>query len=137
MIAYNMVVKFDVWINEKFFEWRGKSHKNVTEFAAYIGVTRQVLEKWMTNKSVPSTQSLQKLAIHYPEVYGIMGLEPPDPLARFPEEVKESLGPVLGELQDALDGLAARGISADSPEGVRIFTKILESHGIKTSEKSG
>jgi transcriptional regulator with XRE-family HTH domain len=87
------IVNFGEWIWEKFYEWRGKSTKGVSEFAKHLGVKQPTVSAWMKGEYGPRGENLKRIAEKYPDVYAVLGLPMPeqatDPdLARLDEMAK-------------------------------------------------
>lgn len=77
---------FSEWINQKFVDWQAKQgrRKTVEEFAAYIGVSRPLLNMWLNGNKKPGTGNTELLAeIFGNDVYDVLGLPRPNPLLQI------------------------------------------------------
>jgi transcriptional regulator with XRE-family HTH domain len=70
-------VTFKEWIWEKFYEWRGKTTRGVSEYAKYLEVKQPTVSAWMKGEYGPRGENLKKLAEKYPDVYDALGLPVP------------------------------------------------------------
>ena len=77
---------FPKWLEQRFLAWQNQQgmRKTLDEFAAYLGVGRQILSAWLNGTRSPSPESLRLLAAKLgPEVYDALDLERPDPDLAF------------------------------------------------------
>lgn len=68
------------WLTKKFLEWQTQSgeKKTVTEFADFLGVSRDTLNKWFNGQRRPRGTNVDVLAAKLgPEIYDILGLRRP------------------------------------------------------------
>lgn len=71
------------WLEKHFIKWQsdlGES-RTVTDFAAYLGVSRDSLNNWINRGSKPERYSVDILAAKLDDltIYSLMGLPEPDP----------------------------------------------------------
>jgi len=90
------------WLTKQFLAWQKQTEKRqtVTSFAAYLGVSRDVLNQWMNGRRKPSGQSVELLAEKLgDEVYDVLGIARPDPRlqaimklwGRLSDEIRQGL----------------------------------------------
>ena len=111
---YNVVVDFKEFINDKYVVWRGKGRASISEFARYIGVSQQVLNRWINDGYTPSARYLPKLAEKFPDVYEVLGLPTPG-LSEFnslPVDVQHA---ILEAWSAAEARMAKKGTTLKSP----------------------
>lgn len=124
---------FHDWINQKFVEWRGKTRKTVTDFAAYVGVSQQVMTGWMKpGGTLPSPNNIKKLVKRFGlETYDVLDLQRPG------ERIsRNQLPPAFRDRLDRAEAdvnaeLARRGLTGEMPEAERITIEIFERYGFK------
>ena len=119
--------KFSEYIKKKFFEWRGKTEKNWSDFALYVNVSQQTMNSWKQGnlKKVPDHENLDKLVrIFGEEVYHAVNI--PRPLDQLPPELRSMLESALLEIGKSYE---SAGVSPDSPEGLALASAILNKHG--------
>jgi len=125
---------FSDWITGKYIQWRGPkigAESTISAYARYIGVSQQVMSDWMKKdgKIPRSTAHINILAKHYPDVYGILGLEPPAPdLDYLPDDFRRRLQSAMSETEAAL---RERGLTGSDPEAVTITIQIFEKWGFR------
>jgi len=77
-----MTENFPNWVTRKFVEWQATlgKRKTIDEFAAYIGISRPLLNMWMNGNRKPGSENIKLLAeIFGAEVYDALNLPRPDP----------------------------------------------------------
>jgi transcriptional regulator with XRE-family HTH domain len=78
---------FADWLTKKFVEWQAKigKRKTLDDFAAYIGVSRPLINLWMNGtKSRPGPENIKILAeIFGYEIYDILKIPRPHPLQLY------------------------------------------------------
>jgi transcriptional regulator with XRE-family HTH domain len=77
-----MSYTFPSWITRQFVQWQAKQgeRKSIDEFAAYIGVSRPLLNMWMNGNRKPGTENIKLLSqIFSDEVYDVLDLPRPNP----------------------------------------------------------
>lgn len=91
------MVKFSDWITRKYLEWQADSgeRKTIEEFAAYLGVSRPLLNMWMNgNITKPGRQNIKMLVqIFGLEVYDAIGEKRPNPYLHRIEQIFENIPP--------------------------------------------
>ncbi len=95
-IRYNRLVTFAEYIESKYLEWQRTQGKRKTleQFAAYIGVSRPLLNMWMNGHRTPGLENVHLLAeIFGNEVYDITGYEQPNPYLQKINRLFEKLTP--------------------------------------------
>ncbi len=92
------------WFNKHFVDWQAKTGKRQTldTFAAYLGVSRSTLSKYMNGNSRPGGQEfIEKIAEKLgPEIYDLIDKPRPDPdltyiIRRWGELSKETRRAIL------------------------------------------
>ena len=70
---------FRSWFWGKFEEWRRGTTNGPTAFARYLGIAQyQSVSDWLNGRYKPKSQEhIAKIADKFPDVYEILGLEPP------------------------------------------------------------
>jgi len=129
---YNKLMDFKTWINEKFIIWRGNSRASITDFARYLDVSQQTLDKWMNQSFTPSTRSLPKVAAKFPDVYSVLGLSGPVvPVSVWLSELPPDKRRVFAEAwEEALGYISDAGVEIDTPKGADIINKVLARYGL-------
>lgn len=88
-MMYYVATKTEVsdWLEQKFLEWRASNRNRragVTQFAEYLGLSRDVLNSYLSRGSKPDGENLEKIAGKLgDEIYALVGKTPPDPLLRM------------------------------------------------------
>jgi Helix-turn-helix. len=88
---------FSDWITKKYLDWQAEAgkRKTIEEFAAYIGVSRPLLNMWMNGDipkpGTPNIKLLEK--IFGPEIYDALGLPRPNVYLQKISEIFEKLSP--------------------------------------------
>ena len=95
-------------------------------FSEHLGVSRQVLEKWLNKGSVPELAQVVKIAAHYPEVYKVMDIDPPLSRDQLPPNFATLVDNAKAEAEAELSRL---GLASGSKEGLKIATAIFEKYG--------
>lgn len=88
--------KFSDWITLKFVEWQAKEgkRKTIEEFAAYLGVSRPLLNMWMNGNKKPGQTNIKILAeIFDNDIYDILELPRPNPYQQRINKVWEFIPP--------------------------------------------
>jgi transcriptional regulator with XRE-family HTH domain len=96
------MMKFSDWITRKFLEWQANEgrRKSIEDFAAYIGVSRPLLNMWMNGNKKPGKENIKLLAeIFGNEIYDILDLPRPNPYLQklnrlwenLPEEIQKKI----------------------------------------------
>lgn len=73
---------FPNWINRQFVLWQAEQgkRKTIDEFAAYIGISRPLLNMWLNGNRKPGTENIKLLEeIFGMEVYDALDLPRPNP----------------------------------------------------------
>ncbi len=75
--------KVALWLENKFREWRAQQSSRkagITQFAEYLGVSRNTINNWMLKGQRPEGENVQRIAEKLGvEIYDILGLHRPDP----------------------------------------------------------
>jgi len=74
--------EFSEWITRMFVEWQANQgrRKTVEEFAAFVGVSRPLMNMWMNGNKKPGRENVKILAETFgAEIYDILGIPRPDP----------------------------------------------------------
>jgi|GEM_PF-6379234 len=75
--------KVAIWLDSKFREWRAQQlsrRAGITQFAEYLGVSRNTLNNWMLKGQTPAGENVQRIAEKFGlEIYDLLGLQRPDP----------------------------------------------------------
>jgi transcriptional regulator with XRE-family HTH domain len=83
MLQYKkMSYTFPNWINFQFVQWQAKQgeRKTIQEFAAYLGVSRPLLNMWMNGNRKPGIENIKILAeIFGNDIYDALDLPRPNP----------------------------------------------------------
>lgn len=132
------LMEFSEWISKKYAEWRGDAFGNdrsVSQFAALLGVKQVSLSEWMNGKYAPkSQQHINRIAVYYPDVYEVLGLDPPpDELSCVPEPYRSRISAALAEIRRRL---LDRSLSPDSPEAESIAIETFKEFGLMWSKTS-
>lgn len=142
LVCYNPDMAFDrltfiSFIKSKFYEWRGHSDKNWSEYADHVGIPQATMASWKNGylKRRPEAENQQKLINLYgPEAYSALGLPVPevDPaLADLPADLRDRYRAALLEIGTTL---AKRSINPESPEARQISTDILSKYELIVSD---
>lgn len=119
-------VDFKDWFWDKFNEWRGKTTNGPVAFARYLDIKPQYVSSWLSGKYRPrKLEHIAVLAEHYPDVYDVLGMEPPNNQAAF-ESLPPDLRAAYLEVQAALVGL-----DPTSAEAVNKVIEIMGKYGYK------
>ena len=81
-------MRFPEYLETKFLEWQTKQGKRKTleEFAAFLGVSRPLLNMWMNGSRKPGKENVRLLsAVFGLGIYEILDLPKPDPLYAYTE----------------------------------------------------
>jgi transcriptional regulator with XRE-family HTH domain len=91
----NLMTSFTKFLEKKYLEWQMKEgRKTLEEFADYLGVGRQILSHWLSDKRNPGMESVRQLADKLGlEVYDALELPRPD-------EDLFNISALWGELND-------------------------------------
>lgn len=89
------MMKFPEWITQKYLEWQAQQgkRKTVEEFAAYLGVSRPLINMWMNgDKPRPGTANIKLLAeIFGNEIYDVLDLPRPDAFMTYIQKTSPNL----------------------------------------------
>lgn len=108
------------WLTDGFLRWQlasGEKH-TVTEYAAYLGVSRDTLNKWMNGTRTPTGLYVRQLAEKLgPEIYDVLKLARPEP----PNHRAVELNKLFSELTDSEqeETLAALRLAAKKKQSAR------------------
>jgi transcriptional regulator with XRE-family HTH domain len=87
---------FSDWITRQFVEWQAKqgTRKTLEEFAAYIGVSRPLLNMWMNGNKKPGRENVKLLSeIFGYEIYDVLELPRPNIYLQKINQLFERLSP--------------------------------------------
>jgi transcriptional regulator with XRE-family HTH domain len=88
---------FPDWITKKFLDWQSQQgkRKTIDDFAAYIGVSRPLLNQWMNgNIPRPGRENISRLSeIFGVEIYDALELPRPNPLLQRLSIIWENIPP--------------------------------------------
>jgi transcriptional regulator with XRE-family HTH domain len=88
---------FSDWITKKFLNWQAEvgKRKTIDDFAAYLGISRPLLNMWMNgDKPKPGPGNIKLLAeIYGPEIYEVLGIPRPNPYLQIITEAFEDIPP--------------------------------------------
>ena len=104
------------WIEGRYIDWQRdrKKRGTLTDFAAWMGVSRNLLNNWINRKQTPEGASVALLASKLgPEIYSIVGMTPPDPRL---QAIEKRWGKLSEEAKNALSADAERYASVQ-PDG--------------------
>ena len=93
------------WIEQKLVQWRSKQttrKAGVTHFAAYVGISRDVMSSYLDKGVRPSGKNLEQIGevLGY-EIYDLLGLERPDPWVKRMEKLFDGLSPEARDKAEA------------------------------------
>jgi len=77
-----MTYNFPEWINRQFVLWQADQgkRKTIEEFAAYLGISRPLLNMWMNGNRKPGAENIKLLEeVFGLEVYDALDLPRPNP----------------------------------------------------------
>jgi hypothetical protein len=141
-ICYNVRMSFDrqkfiAFIKAKFYDWRGNTDRNWSDFADYIGVPQQTMSFWKNGslKRVPDQENQKKLIdIYGPEAYAALGIPIPAGSIAYdtlPASLRSRLDAALSELASVI---LTSGLDPDSPAAVSLSAAILAKYGFKLTD---
>jgi hypothetical protein len=118
--------RFSEWLNERFFDWRGKTHNNLTDFANYLAISQQLVNTWVNGKYLPGPDHVIILFDIYPDFFD-----------HFPELLPANLRLVPRELRnlerearlEVKRRCLLRDIPLDSPEAESISIEVFKEFG--------
>jgi transcriptional regulator with XRE-family HTH domain len=86
---------FSDWITKKYLNWQAEvgKRKTIDDFAAYLGISRPLLNMWMNgDKPRPGPANIKLLAeIYGNEVYDAVGIPRPNPYLEKINQVFENI----------------------------------------------
>jgi len=74
--------KFSEWITKQFVQWQAEQgmRKTLEEFAAYVGVSRPLINMWMNGNQKPGAENIKLLGdLFGNEIYDALDLPRPNP----------------------------------------------------------
>lgn len=93
---------FPDWITKQFLNWQAQQgkRKTVDDFAAYLGVSRPLLNQWMNgNIPRPGRENISRLAdIFGFEIYDVLELPRPNPFLQKISKMWENIPPEKQQL---------------------------------------
>lgn len=125
--------KFQTFIQQKFFEWRGNTERKWSDFAEYIGIPQQTMAAWKNGylKRVPDLENVSKLTARFGkeayEALGIETLEGPGILDTVPKMIRIRFEAAFMEWGEVI---AAESLDPDSDAAINRATEIFKKHGI-------
>lgn len=138
---------FQKWITEKYIEWRGKTRRNISDFAVYLGVSQPTVSAWINGtRGAPTSKRIINILINKfgVEAYDVLGIRHPDsnnPLVAlqsmgFPLDTAGELTIILKDVLDvSLSKINEKGISKDSPEAFEIINEELFKSAFRFTRK--
>lgn len=87
---------FPEFLEQKYLQWQAdlKKRKTIEEFAAYVGVSRPLINMWMNGDRNPGAESLKLLsAVFGMEVYDAAGVPRPNAYLQKINQIFERLSP--------------------------------------------
>jgi transcriptional regulator with XRE-family HTH domain len=93
---------FSDWITRQYLEWQTEQgiRKTLEEFAAYVGVSRPLINMWMNGNQKPGKENINVLAeLFGNDIYDALDLPRPNPHLQklnrvwefLPEEIQERI----------------------------------------------
>ena len=93
---------FREWITQKYLDWQAQTgkRKTIDEFAAYLGISRPLLNMWMNgNKPKPGTANIKLLnEIFGPEIYDVIDMPRPNSHLQKLSKIWENIPPEKQQL---------------------------------------
>lgn len=127
------MMEFSDWINDKYYQWRGKSKKTVSDYAKELGIPQPRLSEWMKPQSMGGKTPRNKkyISILYKkygaEVYDVLDLpRPEDPLSLVPTPIRKRLMRAQKEIEKEFRD---NGVTGEMPEAEEIAIRIMEKYG--------
>jgi transcriptional regulator with XRE-family HTH domain len=138
------MMEFSAWLEDKYKEWWtsvGRKEGTITNFASRLGVSRQVLDKWLNRGSIPEIAQVKKIAKVYPDVYEALGMEKPnedgiivlspmDYIKHLPAHERE---PFTQAAREAALKIKELGLDPYSPEADKIWAEKFRAYGFKVN----
>ena len=123
--------RFRDYVREKFADWRGKGRDTLVDYAAYIGVSQQVMSNWYNGKLKrrPDPETYGRLVEKYRyEVYDYLCLPRPESSSsKIPPALRAQIDSAVAELTSKI---TAKGMDPESPAAIAIALEVLARHGL-------
>ena len=74
--------KFSEWMTKQFVHWQAEqgTRKTLEEFAAYVGVSRPLINMWMNGNQKPGAENIKLMGeLFGSEIYDVLELPRPNP----------------------------------------------------------
>jgi len=74
--------KFSEWMTKQFVQWQAEqgTRKTLEEFAAYVGVSRPLINMWMNGNQKPGAENIKLMGeLFGSEIYDVLELPRPNP----------------------------------------------------------
>lgn len=128
------------WFEKRFREWRASQttrKAGITQFAGYIGISREVLNSYMLRGSSPEGENLARVGEKYPEIYHLLGLQHPNPVLKainaawnkVPEDVQKKAAALILRSAGELDDEDQANLNALFEDSEREAEKLKKSKG--------
>ncbi len=113
-------MKWKDFINQKYLDWRGDKIGNdgsITQFAIYVGVSQQLMNKWLAGSVPTQEDKIERLVELYgDEVLIVLGKLQDEVLITVPKELRQEF--VEARKEWVTQWLAERGVK-EKPESRR------------------
>lgn len=139
---YTYIMDLREFLNQRYVNWRADKigvAGSISSWGREMGISPQMLNGWMNRGSIPRADSIAKLAEYLgQDVYDVLGMVVPDDSMLSERLLSAGLDlewvtAFVTAKTAAESELAAKGISANSPEGKSIAKKVFSEHGIDIS----
>lgn len=127
-------MNFSEWLWKRFYEWRGNSLKNVSDFADYLGIRQQSVSDWLNGKYLPKgSKHITRMAAVYPDVYEVLGIPQPPEIGGdyLPLGLRKRIRDAQAEVERRLRD---RNLTGSEPEALEIATKVFQDFGFTWSD---
>jgi hypothetical protein len=121
-------------INDEFYEFRGKTRKTISDFAALFSMPQGQMSQYMKmGGKIPRSQKVISIFVKVlgsEKVYKALHMPiPSDPIDSLPEPTRS----IAFEIRETL---AEYKVAGDSPKALQIQEEILKKYGYDTISKS-
>jgi len=137
MAAMESKTEITAWFEKRFTEWRASQttrKAGITQFAEYLGISREALNSYMLRGSSPEGENLANVGEKYPEIYHLLGRQHPNPVLKainaawdkVPEDVQKKAAILILRSAGKLDEEDQANLDAlfeDSEREARKFKK--------------
>jgi hypothetical protein len=123
-------MRFGDWLDKEFVAWRGDTRRTLTDFAAWIGIERSYLSRYINNPDiVPDIKTVQIIEKKLPSIHALLFTASPKVPPDIAETVKQAIVEAFTECE-------RQNITPTSPEGEKLMSDVLSKHGIHTKSKT-